>query len=173
MDSLDGAILGVLQPLVEPGHLNSFARTSEQGFVSGLQSVIPPVTSLAWTVLITGKQQSKHGIFDVGRFDGEVYTDKTNNSDHIRTQTSTHPLSDKEKLLVRVGRSSERYSKAQDDILLADCPVYPRSAGSRRCLPPVRFEEVDNRKISENSVGYTTQEAELIEQLLKGLGYVE
>jgi predicted AlkP superfamily phosphohydrolase/phosphomutase len=40
-------------------------------------------------------------------------------------------------------------------------------------LPPVSFEEVDQRDISTASTEYTAQEAELIEQRLKGLGYVE
>ncbi len=40
-------------------------------------------------------------------------------------------------------------------------------------LPPVSFEEVDQRDISAASTEYTAQEAELIEQRLKGLGYVE
>jgi hypothetical protein len=37
----------------------------------------------------------------------------------------------------------------------------------------VRYEEPDNRKVPEAKTEYTTQEAELIEQRLKGLGYVE
>jgi predicted AlkP superfamily phosphohydrolase/phosphomutase len=40
-------------------------------------------------------------------------------------------------------------------------------------LPPVRYEEVDNRRATETATEYTAQEAELIEQRLKGLGYVE
>jgi predicted AlkP superfamily phosphohydrolase/phosphomutase len=40
-------------------------------------------------------------------------------------------------------------------------------------LPPVTYEQVDNSKSWETAAEYTTQEAELIEQRLKGLGYVE
>ena len=40
-------------------------------------------------------------------------------------------------------------------------------------LPPVHYENVDNRKESEVTTEYTADEAELIEQRLKGLGYVE
>ena len=40
-------------------------------------------------------------------------------------------------------------------------------------LPPVSFEEVDQRNLSTTSTEYTAHEAELIEQRLKGLGYVE
>jgi len=39
--------------------------------------------------------------------------------------------------------------------------------------PPVRYEEVDNRRAMETAMEYSAQEAELIEQRLKGLGYVE
>jgi hypothetical protein len=40
-------------------------------------------------------------------------------------------------------------------------------------LPAVRYEEADNRTDQGTSEEYTAQEAELIEQRLKGLGYVE
>jgi predicted AlkP superfamily phosphohydrolase/phosphomutase len=40
-------------------------------------------------------------------------------------------------------------------------------------LPPVVYEDVDNRKESDTPTEYTAEEAELIEQRLKGLGYVE
>jgi hypothetical protein len=39
-------------------------------------------------------------------------------------------------------------------------------------LPPVRFADVDNRQALQTTE-YSAQEAELIEQRLKGLGYVE
>ncbi len=40
-------------------------------------------------------------------------------------------------------------------------------------LPPVSYEQVDNATALQTSTEYTDQEAELIEQRLKGLGYVE
>jgi predicted AlkP superfamily phosphohydrolase/phosphomutase len=40
-------------------------------------------------------------------------------------------------------------------------------------LPAVRYEEVDNQMAIETATEYNRQEAELIEQRLKGLGYVE
>jgi predicted AlkP superfamily phosphohydrolase/phosphomutase len=40
-------------------------------------------------------------------------------------------------------------------------------------LPPVRYEHVDNRTAVETRAEYTAHEAQLIEQRLKGLGYVE
>jgi hypothetical protein len=38
---------------------------------------------------------------------------------------------------------------------------------------PPAYEQVNELKASETSAEYTAQEAELIEQRLKGLGYVE
>jgi len=40
-------------------------------------------------------------------------------------------------------------------------------------LPPVQYEQVDNRKTLDTSTQYSAEEADLIEQRLKGLGYVE
>jgi predicted AlkP superfamily phosphohydrolase/phosphomutase len=40
-------------------------------------------------------------------------------------------------------------------------------------VQPVRTEEADNRQAAETKTEYSKQEAELIEQRLKGLGYIE
>lgn len=81
----------------------NLARMFEQGFACGLQSVVPPVTAPAWTSFMTGKEPSKHGVFDFTRFDERDYSWKINNSHHIRSKTLWQILSEKGKRVIVVG----------------------------------------------------------------------
>jgi predicted AlkP superfamily phosphohydrolase/phosphomutase len=68
-----------------------------------LESVVPPVTAPAWTSFMTGKNPSKHGIFDFTRFDPGTCDWKINNSQHIRSKTIWQLLSEKGKRVVVLG----------------------------------------------------------------------
>jgi len=69
------------------GYLPNLARMMEKGLSAKLESVIPPVTGPAWTSFMTGKNPSKHGIFEFSRFDEQDYDWKLNNSQYIRGKT--------------------------------------------------------------------------------------
>jgi predicted AlkP superfamily phosphohydrolase/phosphomutase len=85
--SLDGATFDVLRPLIQQGCLPNLGRLMEEGLSAKLESVIPPVTGPAWTSFMTGKNPSKHGIFEFSRFDEQDYDWKLNNSQYIRSKT--------------------------------------------------------------------------------------
>ncbi|MFH1679910.1 MAG: alkaline phosphatase family protein, partial [Candidatus Eisenbacteria bacterium] len=61
---LDGATWDLLDPWMEEGLLPNLRRVREEGFSSGLVSVIPPLSAPAWTTAITGTNPGRHGIFD-------------------------------------------------------------------------------------------------------------
>ena len=61
---LDGATWDVLEPLLEDGLLPNLARLREQGVSGCLRSVFPPLSPVAWTAVMTGKNSGKHGIFE-------------------------------------------------------------------------------------------------------------
>src|SRR3954454_9364449 len=61
---LDGATWDVLRPLKDQGHLTHLARLMEQGAAGTLGSVFPPLSPVAWTGVMTGKNSGKHGIFE-------------------------------------------------------------------------------------------------------------
>jgi predicted AlkP superfamily phosphohydrolase/phosphomutase len=61
---LDGATWEVLRPLVQEGHLPRLARLMEHGAAGTLRSVFPPLSPVAWTAVMTGKNSGKHGIFE-------------------------------------------------------------------------------------------------------------
>jgi predicted AlkP superfamily phosphohydrolase/phosphomutase len=61
---LDGATWDVLRPLIEIGHLPELAQLVSQGAAGELQSVFPPLSPVAWTAVVTGKNPGKNGIFE-------------------------------------------------------------------------------------------------------------
>src|SRR3954466_2921664 len=58
---LDGATWDVLRPLVDQGALPHLTRLMEQGAAGTLRSVFPPLSPVAWTGVMTGKNSGKHG----------------------------------------------------------------------------------------------------------------
>jgi predicted AlkP superfamily phosphohydrolase/phosphomutase len=98
--SLDGATFDVLRPLADQGYLPNLERIMKQGFAAELESVIPPVTAPAWTSFMTGKNPSKHGIFDFTRFDVNDRVAKLNNAQHIQSKTMWQILTEKGKRVV-------------------------------------------------------------------------
>jgi predicted AlkP superfamily phosphohydrolase/phosphomutase len=61
---LDGATWDVLRPLIALSHLPHLKRLVEQGAAGTLHSVFPPLSPVAWTAVITGKNPGKTGIFE-------------------------------------------------------------------------------------------------------------
>jgi predicted AlkP superfamily phosphohydrolase/phosphomutase len=101
--SLDGATWDVLRPLMTQGYLPNLKTAMQNGCAAELESVVPPVTASAWTSFMTGKQPSKHGIFDFVRFDPSDSGWKVNNAQHIRSKTIWQILSEKGKRVVVLG----------------------------------------------------------------------
>src|SRR5271155_712859 len=61
---LDGATWDLLEPLLQDSLLPNVARLREQGSSGLLRSVFPPLSPVAWTGVMTGKNSGKHGIFE-------------------------------------------------------------------------------------------------------------
>jgi predicted AlkP superfamily phosphohydrolase/phosphomutase len=61
---LDGMTFNFIDPLIESGHLPTIARVMKEGIRSPLETIFPPITSVAWTSFITGKNPGKHGILE-------------------------------------------------------------------------------------------------------------
>lgn len=61
---LDGADPELVEQWCAEGHLPTIARLKEQGTVSPIRSTIPPTTAPAWTTVLTGVNEGKHGIYD-------------------------------------------------------------------------------------------------------------
>ena len=66
---LDGASFNVLDPLIEKGYLPNLARLAAEGSRADLETTFPPITAVAWSSFMTGKNPGKHGIFEFVRRD--------------------------------------------------------------------------------------------------------
>lgn len=61
---LDGATFDVIEPLAEQGELPHLAGLMAGGAWGTLESIVPPITGPAWSVLATGRNPGQLGIFD-------------------------------------------------------------------------------------------------------------
>ncbi len=61
---LDGASFNVLDALIEKGYLPNLARLIGSGARANLETTFPPITAVAWSSFMTGKNPGKHGIFE-------------------------------------------------------------------------------------------------------------
>ena len=66
---LDGASFNVLDSLIEKGYLKTLAKLIEGGARANLETTFPPITAVAWSSFMTGKNPGKHGIFEFVRMD--------------------------------------------------------------------------------------------------------
>jgi predicted AlkP superfamily phosphohydrolase/phosphomutase len=64
---LDGASFNVLDPLVEKGYLPNLGSLIAGGSRADLETTFPPITAVAWSSFMTGKNPGKHGIFEFVR----------------------------------------------------------------------------------------------------------
>jgi predicted AlkP superfamily phosphohydrolase/phosphomutase len=91
---LDGATWTVLDPMRRRGlmpHLDALLARSAYGT---LRSTVPPVTSAAWTTMMTGCGPARHGVFDHRYYDAAAGQMKVNHSGRVRVPTVWHLLSD-------------------------------------------------------------------------------
>jgi predicted AlkP superfamily phosphohydrolase/phosphomutase len=83
---LDGATWNILDPLVQAGELPHLARLIEQGVSGTLHSVFPPLSPVAWTGVMTGKNSGKHGIFEFLEHGHHPLKGRVNSSRAIKTE---------------------------------------------------------------------------------------
>jgi predicted AlkP superfamily phosphohydrolase/phosphomutase len=89
---LDGATWTVLDPMRQRGlmpNLDAFLAGAASGT---LRSTIPPVTTAAWTTMMTGCGPARHGVFDHRYYDASEGRMKVNHSGRIRVPTVWHLL---------------------------------------------------------------------------------
>lgn len=91
---LDGATWSVLDPMRARGVMPNLDALLAKSAHGTLRSVIPPVTTAAWTSLMTGCGPAKHGVFDHRYFDAPARQMKVNHSGRQRVPTFWHLLSD-------------------------------------------------------------------------------
>ena len=91
---LDGATWSVLDPMRRRGVMPNLDALLARSAHGTLRSCIPPVTSAAWTTMMTGCDPSRHGVFDHRYFDMPAGKLKVNHARRVRVPTFWHQLSD-------------------------------------------------------------------------------
>ena len=81
---LDGATWDILGPLLQAGELPNLARFKERGVSGNLRSVFPPLSPVAWTGVMTGKNSGKHGIFEFLEYAHHPLQGRVNSSRAIK-----------------------------------------------------------------------------------------
>ena len=82
---LDGATWDILEPLAAEGLLPNLARLRKAGASGELGSVFPPLSPVAWTGVMTGKNSGKHGVFEFLEHDHDPLSGRVNSSRAIRS----------------------------------------------------------------------------------------
>ena len=86
---LDGATFTILDPLMRDGVMPFLRDWSAQGVRAVLTSTAHPLTPIAWTTLMTGRDPGNHGVFDFVRADlhGPEPTYTLGTSADVRVET--------------------------------------------------------------------------------------
>ncbi len=82
---LDGATWDLLEPLIEMGELPTISRLRDQGVSGVLRSIFPPLSPVAWTGVMTGKNSGKHGVFEFMEFGHDPLNGRVNTSRSIKS----------------------------------------------------------------------------------------
>jgi predicted AlkP superfamily phosphohydrolase/phosphomutase len=91
---LDGATWTVLDPMRSRGLMPNLDALLKRAAHGELTSIVPPVTTAAWTSMVTGCNPARHGVFDHRYFDAAENRMKVNHSGRIRVPTIWRLLSD-------------------------------------------------------------------------------
>ena len=89
---LDGATWTVLDPMMRRGLMPNLSALTACAARGVLRSTIPPVTSAAWTTMMTGCSPARHGIFDHRCYDAAADRMKVNNASRVRVPTVWHQV---------------------------------------------------------------------------------
>lgn len=91
---LDGATWTVLDPLRASGLMPNLDALLARSSSGTLRSVVPPVTTAAWTSLMTGCGPARHGVFDHRYYDTAADQMRVSHSGRVRVPTFWQLLSD-------------------------------------------------------------------------------
>jgi predicted AlkP superfamily phosphohydrolase/phosphomutase len=90
---LDGATWTVLDPMRRRGLMPNLDALLARAAHGTLRSIVPPVTTAAWTTMMTGCGPARHGLFDHRYYDTAAGQMKVNHSGRVRVPTFWHVIS--------------------------------------------------------------------------------
>ncbi|HOO55701.1 MAG TPA: alkaline phosphatase family protein [bacterium] len=99
---IDGVPFSFLQKRFKQGGMKSFAALADRGDMKRMRTVVPPISSVAWTSFMTGKNPAKHGVFGFVERNPETMEMKIPTRRELRTETLTEVLSRYGKYVVQM-----------------------------------------------------------------------
>ncbi|MEJ2598289.1 MAG: alkaline phosphatase family protein [Anaerolineales bacterium] len=84
---LDGATLNLIEPWAQAGHLPVMQRLMNTGAFGKLQSVMPVLSSAAWSSFMTGKNPGMHGMYDFVRREADGYRLRVMRRENIHSES--------------------------------------------------------------------------------------
>jgi predicted AlkP superfamily phosphohydrolase/phosphomutase len=99
---IDGVPYTFLQKQFARGRMSNFAALVKQGDLKQMDTVVPPISSVAWASFATGKNPAKHGVFgfvDRNPTTMEIFIPTSRN---LRSKTLSELLSDRGKRVVQM-----------------------------------------------------------------------
>ncbi|HKW03767.1 MAG TPA: alkaline phosphatase family protein [Nitrososphaerales archaeon] len=64
---LDGATFDIIRPMISRGKLKNFEKLMSSGSSGNLNSTIFPLSSVAWSSFVSGRNPAKHGMYDFSK----------------------------------------------------------------------------------------------------------
>jgi len=86
MLGLDGATWDLLDPLIDRGAMPNLAAMRRGGCAGTLRSVFPPLSPVAWTTIMTGKNPGRHGVFEFLEYAHNPLKGRVNTSQSIDSE---------------------------------------------------------------------------------------
>lgn len=132
---LDGATWDIINPLLKENKLPNLARLVNKGIIANLTSVLPIISSVAWTSFATGVNPGKHGIFGYQQCDRESYKTYITTSEDIHEKWFWEILSEHGKKVIIINVPGTYPPRKVNGILIAgevapDISVYPPELAS-------------------------------------------
>ncbi len=92
----DGAPFELIEDYIHKGYLPNLKKIRDKGSYGPLETIVPTISSCAWTTAMTGMNPGKHGIFDFYRNDfiGQDYFRKPIDGTYVKEERLWDILSD-------------------------------------------------------------------------------
>lgn len=89
---LDSATFDVLDDWIDDNRLPNLKKIKDRGVYGNLKSSIHPISPVAWTTFLTGRNPGKHGIYDFQKRVGDSYDWRIAGTDDIKSKTFVESL---------------------------------------------------------------------------------
>jgi predicted AlkP superfamily phosphohydrolase/phosphomutase len=99
---IDGVPYGVMESLSDSGVMPNFKRLRDEGIFTKMRSTIPPVSSISWSSIITGKNPAEHGIYGFMEMIPGTYTLRFPDFNSLQEQPFWENFKNKKSVIINV-----------------------------------------------------------------------